>query len=774
MTYELALIGGEKTFNLKYDTSEDVLKAVLKTSVMEEAQPRPIWHQPDGEDGNELGSLTYDDGRMDLKVVMEATTWPELLAEVEALRRTCEQAHAHAMGKAGAAEVCIRGRPAPACAYTYYTVKLVEDRSGGYLSGVQVANVMIDELAVTATVAAFGYGDEETLANELRNGHMLLEGMTSGLAEGLTLVGSPTPSLDTDTYLIGGQSQQLVTDSSSEQGIYTEIVTLALDGYSKASVWMPIPDGDEVWFFLWQGTTAVKIEVASFEVAPANAVDRRIVGGETWYKFEVSGKNEDYANVFCQVVRRAVDATQATTINVDGFYLEVSTTAVPASRKAWADYPQIYGRNDAGQNLIYDPGMELGTGWSSVGSPTTSEKSAEQVHSGDYSWKFVVDAANEGVRGLVFSTVTGKTYRGRVYVYPDDGTRCRVRVRKGDNSGYIYDTAHTGLTQDAWNEIEFEFTETAGGAGAYLAVNSDTQTSGTFYVDDADVRNPQEFRNYVDVWGIPGSQPAWLNVKAAPAADLAGVVAYFAKAYVVNYLAEQSGVHLYDIGAESGVSETRDGGCNGNSYQQETIPGYFDFEPGAAADNYLVLVRVRSDDAGSPTVQLSYSKNGGISYTELDEIGIDTINRWLLLTLGIVSIKTSDLYNDSGGAVVFNIASDGTALSHIDYDFVRFLPYGSFMIIPFTSLHMYDSTGQWFQISGRNREIVAKGSVYDDITGRELGAMWTLEPGRLNRLAIFVVHEAVNNLEGDSDTHRIDLGLDLDLRYRARTRGWLP
>lgn len=120
-----------------------------------------------------------------------------------------------------------------------------------------------------------------------------------------------------------------------------------------------------------------------------------------------------------------------------------------------------------------------------VGTPTTNERSAEQVHGDSFSHKFTVDDIDEGTKSAVFPTTTGRKYNYKLWVYPDDSTKVTVIVRKGDNSGDLYSNEFSGLNQDAWNEITLpEQTETAGGGNAYLAVTSGTVNAGTWYIDD--------------------------------------------------------------------------------------------------------------------------------------------------------------------------------------------------------------------------------------------------------------------------------------------------
>lgn len=766
MAITAELCGGEKDFNLIYDSTEDVIKAALKSSRMNESVPRTVWHQGVGMDGNELVEVTHEDGRWPWILTLDGSTWPELNREMAAFRRTCRQAEFHAKGANWADEVYLKCRPHGDASLTYFMVKLVEDLTGGYLSGGQVPEVRFDQAAFTFTVDGNGYGDEEALNNALRNGHMLLEdGETSGLAYGLTKEGAPTVTLDTDTYLIGGQSQKIVTDDSNTQGIKSATVTLGAGNYAKGYAWLTDPSGDStVYVFLVDGSGT---PIDSIQATSANAEKFIVYKGTTWRQYVVSGQNSN-ANVYLWIVRS--DPLSATTWYVDGLYLETSTTATPSTRKAWADYPTVCGSNMAGENLVPNGTMTYDDGWSNYGSPTTNERSDVQKYAGAYSRKFTVDAANEGIQSDYFLTLTGGLYYATVYVYPDDGTRCRIKVRNGDDSGWVYDAAHTGLNQDAWNEITFNFTETAGGNGAYIVIESDTDNAGSWYVDEVEIIAPSDHRDYIDVWGIPGDRPAWMYLTISPPAAAIG---YINSLYLVNYLAEQSGAHIYDIGVESGVADSVDGACEGGDYQEEVLDGYFDLtDLSQERGKYLILARVRTDDEADPTIQISYSA-GSAEYIDLEEVVLDTIDRWLLVTLGIIDMEPSQLFVDEDGFIHVIIYSAGTNSQLVDFDWLRFLPYKHFMIINPNTTDI--ASNGWLKIDGRKKAVVAKGNagVYREDVHNLLGGLWSLEPGVMNRLTLVAKHSHTNNSSGESDTCRIDYVMDVALSYRPRTRGFL-
>lgn len=158
-----------------------------------------------------------------------------------------------------------------------------------------------------------------------------------------------------------------------------------------------------------------------------------------------------------------------------------ATVALPEPPPGWT----IVGTETI-DTLITNGDMELNSDWTDVGSPSENVRSSTQKHDGTYSRKFTVDAANEGIKGAVFTTIGNGDYGWSAWVYPDDGMTVRVKIRKGDNSGFIVDVLKSGLTQDAWNFVYGVFTEGAGtgGAGAYIEFEGDTATSGSWYVDD--------------------------------------------------------------------------------------------------------------------------------------------------------------------------------------------------------------------------------------------------------------------------------------------------
>ncbi len=142
---------------------------------------------------------------------------------------------------------------------------------------------------------------------------------------------------------------------------------------------------------------------------------------------------------------------------------------------------------DVGANLCPDPDMELDSGWSSFGTPTTQERSSDGIaHKGAYTRKFVVDAASEGIRSGNFTTTTNKVYRVSFWVFTEM-SKLEYGVRNGDDSGWAFAKTHSDVPKNTWTKYEYYFKETAGGAAAYLLIHSSVASSGTWWIDDVEI-----------------------------------------------------------------------------------------------------------------------------------------------------------------------------------------------------------------------------------------------------------------------------------------------
>jgi hypothetical protein len=124
-----------------------------------------------------------------------------------------------------------------------------------------------------------------------------------------------------------------------------------------------------------------------------------------------------------------------------------------------------------GTNHVANPGFELTTSWSAFGSPTVSERSAEQVLEGDYAWK-IVGPNLSGIRQNV-SPDTGllTSVEGSFYVV--SGV---ARLRHNFNGGAYENTGVPGT--GAWYGLQMAVRPTASGYFQFQL-----EIGGTMYVD---------------------------------------------------------------------------------------------------------------------------------------------------------------------------------------------------------------------------------------------------------------------------------------------------
>jgi hypothetical protein len=171
--------------------------------------------------------------------------------------------------------------------------------------------------------------------------------------------------------------------------------------------------------------------------------------------------------------------------------------------------------SESGSVLNTNGTFEADDNWGNFGSPTTSERSSEQAHSGTYSWKIVAPSTYQGVTqdtDSMFSVTAGKLYRVKAWV------RCTAST-KAIEMGH-HPTGHpTGLmngndgtarwallwtTANTWQEIDVTLKATTSGTirARFFAQSSNI----TFWVDDFTVYEVTPGCGYgvtlaMDTWG---------------------------------------------------------------------------------------------------------------------------------------------------------------------------------------------------------------------------------------------------------------------------------
>ena len=149
--------------------------------------------------------------------------------------------------------------------------------------------------------------------------------------------------------------------------------------------------------------------------------------------------------------------------------------------------------NVTGSELVTNGTFEANSDWSDYGSPTTSAQSTEQVKSGTYSWKIVSDATLEGISQEFSTSLSANTYVLTGSFYSSTGY-VRLRWRKNDDSGWLYDQNVGDGTANTWQTFSITRTDTTSGTGMGVRLVSNT-TTVTMYLDDVSVRLAEEDRS---------------------------------------------------------------------------------------------------------------------------------------------------------------------------------------------------------------------------------------------------------------------------------------
>ena len=135
-----------------------------------------------------------------------------------------------------------------------------------------------------------------------------------------------------------------------------------------------------------------------------------------------------------------------------------------------------------GSELVTNGNFELNSDWNNFSTPTTSEQSTEQSHTGTYSWKVIADATQEGIFSPNnFSITNGNSYSVSLWIYSVSGNSIKSGLNNTNVSVFTERTVIAGQ----WTNITYEATATSTGA-SYISILS--QNSLNFYVDNVSVK----------------------------------------------------------------------------------------------------------------------------------------------------------------------------------------------------------------------------------------------------------------------------------------------
>lgn len=247
----------------------------------------------------------------------------------------------HMLGDA--VELRLRITPNGATNYTESSVKWgFVDAGAAWFNEPAGINDMAFGVVVALHLPPYSEGASISLTNHLSNGDFLVESTTSGLAQGWSLTGTPTATLPTDTYLVNGVSQKIVTDNSTTEGIRSPTATAAAGSDLVAFAWIYTEAGGDAVELLLEDGSSVDLDSAKTTDAGLLSITDR--NGNTWIRVEVSGNNGANTGAQLRIQRLTGDASVATTYYIDAVYIEVGTTTIPSG--GWSSYYSLDNRGD--------------------------------------------------------------------------------------------------------------------------------------------------------------------------------------------------------------------------------------------------------------------------------------------------------------------------------------------------------------------------------------------------------------------------------------------
>jgi len=239
MAYSVKLSDGTTSYEFVYNPSSQTDYKMYYGMRVDMGEPQALWHSPDN-DERKLIRLVDQPGTIYItQTVKGGGAWNNVINNIADIRRMINQA-ARYQTSGDVNKVYCRIQPTGATNYTDYEVIYGRvDDSGSYYKSVDVTNTEATGVILELNVRAYGEGAPIPLRNDLPSSpHFLEDSNSDGLADGWSAVGTPTTNISTARYLIGGKSQQIQTNSSSNQGIRSGLVTASSSSTAVAYAWL--------------------------------------------------------------------------------------------------------------------------------------------------------------------------------------------------------------------------------------------------------------------------------------------------------------------------------------------------------------------------------------------------------------------------------------------------------------------------------------------------------------------------------------------------------
>jgi hypothetical protein len=351
MADSFILTDGTTSFELVYDAgTQDDYKLEYGTRV-QLSEPAVLMHSPD--DGESLPIRAVDrDREVYLTANLPGDDWDTILDNITKIKRLVDGADSQALRywtQGDVDRVVLRIQKDGSTNYTDLPVKFgFVDDSGVYYTTIQTKVAW--KPVIMLMVAPYGEGAQITLRNDLPSSpHFVEDSNGDGLADGWTLTGSPPTVIETNRYLVGGQSQAFQAPASATDAGINLFKAVSGGEDIVAYAWVNFGSGsDDVSVILQESgaTSNIIDEVRLTRSSPTTQADKVTTGaaGNNWYRVSVSGTANGSANgVQLRIRRKSTYGSTQSIFNVDACYLELNQTTVP---DAWCSTSNIENRND--------------------------------------------------------------------------------------------------------------------------------------------------------------------------------------------------------------------------------------------------------------------------------------------------------------------------------------------------------------------------------------------------------------------------------------------
>lgn len=345
------LTDGTTTVDLIYNSStQRNYKLRRDGAQLGSTEPRAIWHRPsdypaeliDAVDDTQIASLTV--------MVHQDSDIDDMLDAIVKARRLLRQAKRYyELGDVDRVTLKVQLDGATNATLWPVLYGWVDDSRAQYESVARKHGIAYDAQVVLHLAP---YGEAETaitLRNVLHSSpHFVSDLNSDGLADGWALIGTPTTSIRTNRYLIGGSSQRIITDNSTSHGIRSDTIPVAISSTITAYAWV-YHSGfgvDPITVQLNDGSGNL-IAAKVLQAGDAGGVSDRIApdavdGSQLWYRVALTGSNSSAADAQLLIYRASGSATQNSQFWIDACYMEVGGGAPDA----WASAYAIDNRND--------------------------------------------------------------------------------------------------------------------------------------------------------------------------------------------------------------------------------------------------------------------------------------------------------------------------------------------------------------------------------------------------------------------------------------------